>query len=431
MKRKPPQWQRFDRWVVFGALVGLGVALGVFCTVHFVLYGNFAFIKNMRGMAGTADIGPSDMLTMTATVLGGLTIGGAAVMQYRKHKWNEYQAKMDEDSRTGERLGKAIEHLGDGELYIRLGAIHEFERLEEDSQRDRERIAWILFRFIKDRTKNESKDDPLALDVEMAAWALDGLVRKELEEMRPKVRAVPHEFVLSAAKLLSSDSVTRTHHKNGMPLKGLQAKYLDLSGIHLEKANLSGASLEGTNFTGANIEGANLVDAHLEDANLSRAYLEGADIKRAHLENTKLRFAHLEDADFSRAYLEGADLTGAHLKNARFCSARLENADFASAQLEGADFRRADLQSASFDGAFILASLTEDKDANIIRGKLSERKKTNLQGADFRGACFDEKTSFGESFMKAEIDDQTLFDPREREKYFPEFGKEKETGAED
>jgi len=114
--------------VVLGALVGLGTAFVLFCTVQWWLFGKFTF----RNQAPKdPPISSKDVISMTATALGGFTIGGVAVMQYRKHKWAEYQAKMDEVSKIGEILGKAIEHLGDPNEHIRISAIYEFRNIAE------------------------------------------------------------------------------------------------------------------------------------------------------------------------------------------------------------------------------------------------------------------------------------------------------------
>ena len=176
---RPPKWQRFDLWVVLGALVGLGIAFAAFCLVHFLLYGNFAFIKHMQSLAGATEVKPGDIFTMTATALGGFTIGGAAIMQFRKHKWGEYQAKMDEDTRTGERLSKAIEHLGNGQSHIQLGAIYEFKNLAEDSARNKENIVQLLTAYIKNYKLEEGKDLPQNVDA--AARVLSPMVRELIE----------------------------------------------------------------------------------------------------------------------------------------------------------------------------------------------------------------------------------------------------------
>jgi len=299
--------------------VGLGIAFGLFCVVHFLLYGNFAFIKHMQALAGATDVKPADIFSMTATALGGFTIGGVAVMQYRKHKWAEYQAKMDEDSRTGERLGKAIEHLSEEQkLHTRLGAIYEFKNLAEDSPRNKENIVQILTAFIKSYEVVEGQGLPQ--DVEAAARVLSQLTRELIEETAEKAskenRLRPPQCVFDAARIISGLGKRNLFH-----WPDLKASWLKLVGIELRRAQLYGAHLKCTDLMGADLECTHFSEAHLEGANLVFA---------------------------------------------------------------------------------------------------------NLDRAIFPGACFDEETIFCYCGSNAIINDLTVFDPGVREKYFPDFGKEKE-----
>jgi len=229
------------------------IAFGLFCLVQLLVNGREFFFD----FAGEAKTSLSDVLSMTATAIGGLAIGGVAVMQYRKHKWGEYQAKLEEDTRTGERLSKAIEHLGDKELHIRLGAIHELKRLAEDSERDRMSIGQILLRFIHSKTKGMVYDEnsPLDQDAETAIRML---------------LYWPAEFD-----------------------EGLYAVHMHLEGIWLKEANLGEA-----NFAYAHLDGANLEETQLSRARLCNAHLVGASLKGASLYRANLLETHLEGTDF-------------------------------------------------------------------------------------------------------------------------------------
>jgi len=281
MKRRPPQWYQFGWWVVAGALVGLGIAFGLFCVVHFLLYGNFAFIRHMQALAGATDVKPADIFSMTATALGGFTIGGVAVMQYRKHKWAEYQAKMDEDSRTGERLGKAIEHLSEEQkLHTRLGAIYEFKNLAEDSERNRKNIIWILIEFIKSFLAREEQSLPQ--DVNAAANVLSTMVRKQIEELPKRAnwgkRQRPTKCVYEATKVLS-DLAIKNQFLWGWPR--LEASQIDLFGM----------CLKGVDLYGANFKKTSLAFVNFEDAVLAGTNLKGTDFSCARFnENTSFTY---------------------------------------------------------------------------------------------------------------------------------------------
>jgi len=254
MKRKhrPPQWQNFDGWVVLGAGIGLGIAVAAFLLLRKFLF--------------PADSAPGDILTATATALGGLTIGGVAIMQYRKHKWAEYQAKMDEDSRTGERLGKAIEHLGSENINIRISAVYEFVRLAEDSERDRDAIGQILLRFIH----SKSKKLPREQDVETATYMLRYWARYGglfADRMRLD------DIFFSDAILVSANFAHA--HLNHAFLQGAQLAAANLSKARFIEADLNNASFCGANFLYADLRGADLDGADLREVkNLETAFID-------------------------------------------------------------------------------------------------------------------------------------------------------------
>jgi len=305
-KKKPPQWHRFDRWVCAGAGVGFMIAFGLFCLVQLLVNGTeffFDFTSETRTPL-------SDIISMTATALGGLTIGSIAVMQYRKHKWAEYQAKLDEDTRTGERLSKAIEHLGSDELYIRLGAIYEFKRLAKDSHRDKESIVEILTAFTAKGTIVNSKI-VLSQDTSAAIVALSYMVRELIEETAEKAGKKnilrPSQVMFKTMFILGRPKIHGEIKWRGLKADCLNLEHIDLKGVRLYEPSFRG---------------------------------------------TRLCYAY-----FHRAFISGA----------------------------------------------------------------------HLEGADLRGAIFDDKTDF----TNAHIDEHTKFDPGAREKYFPDFGKEKKSGAED
>jgi len=423
---KAPKWNRFDRWVVLGALLGLGLAIGTYIFVRFVIFGN---------PATSGNITPGDIISATATVLGGFTIGGVAVMQYRKHKWEEYQAdyqarfaeqqaKLDEDTRTGERLSQAIEHLSEQQkLHTRLGAIYELERLKEDSHRDRERIAIILTRFIVDwQEKNEDSNKP-PQDIDAAARVLSPIAKGSFEETVEKAskenRLRPPTYLFEAAEALSglAEEVSGRFVNKYLEWDGFRAAHINADYTDKDRRiELKGALLLEANLQGARLYAAKLQGARLDSANLQGAWLDSAELQGAWLEDAKL-----QDANFNLADLQGACLCGAKLQGAYFIGANLQDASLEGANLQGAylhaDLQGADLCSASLQGAQL-------KGASLQGAQLAGAE---LQGADLSCIKLDEETLFSKGDYKAIIDEYTKFDPGVREKYFPDFGRGEES----
>jgi len=385
MKHRPPKWYHFNGWVFLGALAGLGIAFVLFCTVQWWLFGKFTF-RNQAPNDPT--LSAKDVISMTATAIGGFTIGGVAVMQFRKHKWAEYQAahstKLEEKTKTSERLGKAIEHLSVENLHSRLGAIHEFKNLADDSPTHKECIVQILTAYINVFTKKYTEEEweNFSEDIWTAARVLSQLTRELIEETSEKATKGkiqrPPQCVFDATEVLSGFAT----EKDGKLINafiqwaGLKAACLNICGIILKGAGLERTNLRNTYLGGAHLEGANLSEARLDSKDRY-----DIDSRRYHLYKTNLR----------RVNLEGANLKGTI---------------FLETHLEGADFRGARLLSYS------------NKVLKVLADFYFIRRETHFEIGWLR-LLFD-------TTSKAHIDANTQFDPDIREKYFPEFGKEKE-----
>jgi len=240
----------------------------------------------MQAMAGTTDVKPSDIFSMTTTVIGGFTIGGVAVMQYRKYKWAEYQAKLDEDSKTGQRLSTAIVHLGEEQkLHIRLGAIYEFKNLAEDSPRNKENIVQILTAFLKSYQPEEGQSLPQ--DVEAAARVLSKLAREMIEDKAKKLNLfLKSDFILAWLeqegffKILmeilyppqcvfdATEMISNLSMEDKFPWVGLKADKLILEDMMLRDADLRQSNFKGTSLKRSHLEGTDLYEAYLEGTNL-------------------------------------------------------------------------------------------------------------------------------------------------------------------
>jgi hypothetical protein len=349
--KRPPDWKKLYRWVAVAALGGIVAALAIFYLIYRLLFAPIGAVSKTWEL--------SDVITATATAIGGLTIGGAALIQLRKHKFLEYQTTQQLDAQLGEQLRKAIEHLGSDKEHIRLGAIYELKRLAEDSSRDRDSIVRILASFIESRkdeyappepeegTAPENKPKPeIKPDVRAAATIASAIIKDEIERTAAvstkKHKKRPADYVFVAAKAISW--LPLEYKNNFFPWEKLFAMNLDLFGIRLWGADLTGADLWGTNLRDAVLTGATLTHANLTGAALSYAYLAGAKLS-ADLLGAHLSYAHLSDAHLSNAHLSDADLSGADLSDADLSGADLSGADLTRAHLAGTDLWNATYDS--------------------------------------------------------------------------------------
>jgi len=209
-----------------------------------------------------------------------------------------------------ERFIKAVDHLGNDKIEVRIGGIYALERITKEEPKE---YYWPIIEILTSYVRTRAKPS---------------LVSKEMEE----------------------DDDDRRHQH---PLPDVQAALYvlarrnrdpDLDGTRF--INLSNTDLRNGDVRGANLKEARMRRVNLKGAILRDVVFEGAVLSDAHLEETKL---------------ERAIFTGATLRRAVFTNADLDDAVFTKANLRSAQFTKADLSS---------ADLREAK--NLTQGQLDE-----------------------------------------------------------
>jgi hypothetical protein len=248
-----------------------------------------------------------------------------------------YTARTYRLNRRGQitdRFTKALERLGSGEIYVRIGGILALEQIVQDApEQAATDAAHVLGHFIRHHAPRTAlPPDP------------DDPHRGPHADPRPSEPAADVQAALTALTRTES----RTHvapreqlDLHGLHLAGAQLTQADLTEANLRGATFTGANLFGATFTGAVLFGATFTEADLSgatftevvlsratftEANLSRATFTGAVLSRATFTE-----ANLFGATFTRAILFGAALAGANLYEATFAGANLSRADLSSA----------------------------------------------------------------------------------------------------
>lgn len=190
-----------------------------------------------------------------------------------------------------QQVSKGFEQLGSEKLVVRLGGIYALEGVMNTSEQYHQPALETLCAFVRDGTKTNTGDEPLAKDIQAALTVI-------------------------GRRASGSGVIDLT----GAHIQGAHLSHLfgnvDLSGAILQDADLSSADLRLTPLQGAILNGARLNDADLSGAKLMNSKLVGVEVRGAHL--------------------QGADLTGAELLNADLSNADLRNAFVAQSQLNRA-----------------------------------------------------------------------------------------------
>lgn len=227
--------------------------------------------------------------------IGGGIVGFTAYIGYRNLKTGEENLKVGqknlkvtEDKQVTERFSKSIEHLGNGEIAIRLGGIYALEQIAFDSAKYHWTMVDILSAFIREKRPLDSTD-PVGIDVRAALTVIG----------RRNVKQDP-----------SNNSI----NLKSVNLRDIEVLCANLRAVDLGKAILIRSNLSGSTFTCANLSGANLGNAILSHADLRGANLTDTDLSNADLSHSNLNIANLSganlgDANLSHTLLWGADLS--------------------------------------------------------------------------------------------------------------------------
>jgi uncharacterized protein YjbI with pentapeptide repeats len=245
--------------------------------------------------------------------IGGLILGMTAYVGYRNFR-------ISEDKQITKHFSKAIEHLGDEKIDIRLGGIYVLAQIAIDSPKYHWTIIEILSAFIREKSTIHKPDldgniipqQKLTTDVKAAITALG---RRNID--RDNGRQIDLRNVYLAEIEIESDANLCRVNLSGSDLYAAKLNGIDLSEAKLYKANLNRANLSSANLTSTNLTGAQLCKANLSSANLNKADLISANLMDANLSSTYLSSANLRSANLCNTNLSGAYLYSANLSRTK------------------------------------------------------------------------------------------------------------------
>ncbi|WP_326762741.1 pentapeptide repeat-containing protein [Streptomyces phaeochromogenes] len=255
----------------------------------------------------------------TAVVAFTAALGAGIALLYTARTY-----RLNRRGQITDRFTKALERLGSGEIYVRIGGILALEQIVRDApEQAATDAAHVLGHFIRHHApRTAPPPDP------------DDPHRGPHADPRPCEPAADVQAALTA--LTRTESRTHVDPRERLNLQGLH-----LADAQLTEADLTWAGLDGAVFTEALLYGAVFRRANLEKAVFTGAGLYGAMFMEAHLRGAVFTRADLSGAVFTRADLSGAVLTDANLSGAMLTDANLR-----WAVLTDADLRWADLSGA-------------------------------------------------------------------------------------
>ncbi len=275
-----------------------------------------------------------------------------------------HSVEVERDRQISALYLKGVELIASEKVEVRVGAIYAFDKIAEDSGKDRGRVVRLLAAFVREKAPWSGKE--YILDPEEPPKPPD-----DIQAALTVIGAWPHTFL---------GRIERRLDLSGTDLVGA-----DLSGAHLEGVDFTGSHMELADLSGAILNGAVLTDANLRMAKLERAELEGAKLEGAVLKGAVLRWAALEGAELFKADCESADFSNAVLKEALLSRANLRGARLTGADLEGAYLWMADLRDAALAGASLFNAYLGGAKLGGADLSGADVGEANFEKADLRG----------------------------------------------
>ncbi|MCW8102658.1 pentapeptide repeat-containing protein [Streptomyces tauricus] len=270
----------------------------------------------------------------TAVVAFTAALGAGIALLYTARTY-----RLTHRGQITDRFTKALERLGSGEIYVRIGGILALEQIVQDApEQAATDAAHVLGHFIRHRAPHTVP--PPDLDDPHRGPHADPLPLKPAADVQAALTA-----------LTRRESRTHVDRRERLDLNGLH-----LAGVQLNEADLTGANLSGATFTGAYLYKATFTEANLNMATFAGAHLHKATFTEANLPRATFTEATLSGATFTEAYLRRATFTEALLHKAICTGANLREAIFTETHLVGAAFTEANLREATFTEANLSAT---------------------------------------------------------------------------
>ncbi len=243
-------------------------------------------------------------------------IGGVVVLFGVFIAWRRLE--VAQEGQVTERFSRAIEHLGNDSLDVRLGAIYALERIARDSRQDHGPIMEILTAYVR----------------EHAPW------EPPRGDQQPAGTEQHSETPSDIAEDHSPTFDLDIEGDNASPLRPATDIQAVLTVLGRRQVNYDPPE-QVLNLRNADLRGANLIDANLQEAFLVEACLQEAGLQEARLQRAVLIDANLQDAQLDDASLKGAFLISADLTGAILTGANLQEANLIGADLRGTDLSEA------------------------------------------------------------------------------------------
>ncbi len=320
------------------------IAFGFFFPWFFYSFIHSLYM-DIESQISSVTINSSAFRNVSLSIAGSVTLAIAAlglILTFIRNLLTRQQNRTDEQRLVTEQISRAIEQIGaykqsandkilEPNIEVRLGGLYSLQRIMQDSLKDQESIAKILYAYVRENAKRPKTEQ---------------LIRSMQDDR--ETYQLPEDIQAAISIICRFSQGQKKHNKERLTDSQLNFSRVNfknyyLTDIDFSFVNLQYADFTDADFTYANLSGANLSGAILVDTEMSGANLSGADLRDTNLRNQVLHYADLSGAKLLYADLFGANLFGANLRDANLFNANLRDANLADANLAGANLACANL----------------------------------------------------------------------------------------
>ncbi len=322
------------------------------------------------------------------SMVGGV-LGGGALLIGVYFTWKQLQITLD--GQITDRISQAVEHLGSGDLSVKLGGLYSLERIALDSERDLPKIIEILCAYIRVHSPSDvinREIHTVSVNRELTDAELSGIIRNQFH--RPRLKEdiqVAFQIISKISRLhrVSEDSpLVVSRNLFGVKIQGARLPgKSDLSYFFFDNSQLDyvaipiGSKLIRARICNSDVRGAFMDGVDLSDSDLSGSALEHIIFRKATLNKTRFLGSRLACANFIEVTAREANFNQAKSRRASFSRANLKKANFGSADLREASLNETNLREVNFSNANL--SQANFKDAKLNGAKLYKANLTDAQ----------------------------------------------------
>lgn len=235
-----------------------------------------------------------DYAQILATVAAGTALFAQVVLTRRNIQVSRdiatEKADSDREGQITERYTRAIDHLGNETMAIRLGGIYALERIAKDSSKDNVTIMEVLTAYVREHCYSMSR--------------LDTQLWRVREEMKNPTLTLEHMDAYRREESALVVTITRSNTDIRATLDVIGRRNMAYEAMTGPvPLNFSGIVIRGL-FFGIHFENAGFYNSTLREVYFGFSRLERAAFRKARVENVKFVSVVLDSTDFTGALFD-------------------------------------------------------------------------------------------------------------------------------